>query len=146
MISAIDATFPDSRAARFGLRYINDIDVEGHHPIERWSEYITPALVAVTPFFDPASLTRLIHVAETKCGDLNLRFQFGLPNPDYPSPIKRPSYVLDFDAYTQTAHELPTSLQHMNQAHQCIQQLFEQSITDKLRERMRAKPIPAIQE
>jgi hypothetical protein len=53
-----------------------------------------------------------------------------MPNPDYPALIKRPLFVLDFDAYVQTAHELRESLHYMEQAHTCIQGLFEESITE----------------
>jgi uncharacterized protein (TIGR04255 family) len=79
-----------------------------------------------------------------KCGELDLRFQYGLPNPDYPSPLKRPSFVMDLDAYIQAAHELQVSLQHTDRAHQCIQSLFEKSITDKLREKMNVRPSAAV--
>ena len=139
VVSAIEAALPDTKAGRFGLRYINNIEIDGQHPVEGWGEYISPQLIGATPFFQSEKLTRLVQTAEMKCGDLALRFQFGWPNPDYPSVIKRPSFVLDFDAYLQAAHELTTSMQHMEQAHDCIQQLFERSITNKLRERMHAQ-------
>jgi len=141
--AALGKTYPDTSVGRFGLRYINNIEVEGLTPVTSWDEYITPVLVGATSFFQSEKLTRLVHIAEMKCGDLDLRFQFGMPNPDYPAPMKRPSFVLDFDSYIQTAHELPKSLQYMEQAHECIQGLFERSITDKLRERMNVTRAPA---
>jgi len=144
VVNALDATFPDTKAGRFGLRYVNIIESDGLPTIKGWEEFIAQPLVGSIAFFDPAKLTRLIHVAEMKCGDLTLRFQFGLPNPDYPSVIKRPSFVLDLDAYVEAAHPLAISLQYMEQAHECIQHVFEQSITDKLRERMNVKT--AVQE
>jgi uncharacterized protein (TIGR04255 family) len=144
VVDAIRSAFPDAKAGRFGLRYINDIS-DGDLPVtEGWGKYISGQLVSSISFFDSEKLTRLIHVAETKCGDLNLRFQFGLANPDYPAVLKRPSFVLDFDAYIREAHALAISLEHLDRAHSCIQDLFEKSITDDLRERMNAKP--AVQE
>jgi uncharacterized protein (TIGR04255 family) len=145
VVAALDDAFRETRAGRFGLRYINNIEIEGASPIEGWEEYITPVLITPPQFFAGQQLTRLLHVAELKCGDLALRFQFGLPNPDYPSPIKRPSFILDLDAYLQAAHDLGESLQYMEQAHDCIQRLFEKSITDKLRERMHAQAAPSVQ-
>jgi uncharacterized protein (TIGR04255 family) len=92
-------------------------------------------------FPQPRQLTRLIQVAELKYDDLDMRFQFGMPNPDYPAMMKRPQFVLDLDAYVQTAHDLGDSLQYMEQAHGLIQGLFERSITDQLRERMNARSV-----
>ncbi len=146
VVSSIDGLFHDTRAARFGLRYVNEIAIEGLHPVNQWDEYISSALFALPALFSPERLTRLVHIAEMKCGELDVRFQFGLPNPDYPSPLKRPSFVLDFDAYIQAAHELRASLGYLDQAHACIQEIFERSITDKLRERMDVRPSPAVQE
>jgi uncharacterized protein (TIGR04255 family) len=140
---ALGRTYPDIRVGRFGLRYVNKIEIDGLAPVTSWNEYISPLLVSATPFFQADKLTRLVEIAEMKCGDLDLRFQFGMPNPDYPAPMKRPSFVLDFDSYIQTAHELPKSLQYMEQAHECIQSLFERSITDKLRECMNVTRAPA---
>jgi uncharacterized protein (TIGR04255 family) len=146
IVTAIDGAFPDIKAGRFGLRYVNKIEGEGLPTVAGWEEYISEMLVGPTRFFASESLTRLVHIAELKCGDLDLRFQFGMPNPDYPAVMKRPSFVLDFDAYVQAAHELQTSLQYMDQAHGCIQRLFEQSITNRLRERMNAKTTSPVQE
>lgn len=145
VVATLDAAFSDTRAGRFGLRYINNIEIEGVPPIEGWGEYVAPVLITPPEFFAGQQLTRLLHLAELKCGDLALRFNFGLPNPDYPSPIKRPSFILDLDAYIQAAHDLGESLQYMEKAHGCIRDLFEKSITDKLRERMHAQAAPSVQ-
>ena len=147
VVDAVGKAFPDARAARLGLRYINSIEIPDLATPTSWSEYIAAGLLGTMPFFtDPEHLTRLIQIAELKYGDLDVRFQFGMPNPDYPAMMRRPQFVLDLDAYVQTAHDLGDSLQYMEQAHERIQELFERSITSRLRERMNARPAVPVQE
>jgi uncharacterized protein (TIGR04255 family) len=140
VVSEIAKTFPDVRASRFGLRFINVIEeLSLASPID-WKEYIAPELLGISNFFLVSPpLTRLMHVAELQSGDIDVRFQFGMPNPDYPAVIKRPQFVLDMDAYVKTSHDLGDSVQYVEQAHSLIQDLFERSITDKLRRHMNAK-------
>ena len=59
-------------------------------------------------------------------------FQFGLPNPDHPAPVRRPLFVLDIDARVSEAHELTERSGHMDEAHQRIQAIFERSISRRL--------------
>lgn len=145
IVDAVAKRFPDARAGRFGLRYINNIEIEGLAPAA-WGEYIAPDLVGARRFLNqPEHLTWLFHSAELKYADLDVRFQFGLPNPDYPAVMKRPLFVLDYDGYVRTAHDLGESLQNMEKAHERIKELFEKSITPKLRERMNAVPTLSVQ-
>ncbi len=137
IIDELQKTFPDVKAARFGLRYINNIEINGLKSPTDWSLYINEFLLKPVDFFEnKINLTRLFHVAELKYEDIDIKFQFGMPNPDYPASIKRPIFVLDLDGYVQCAHSLSDSLTYMDKAHEQIQYLFEKSITDKLREGM----------
>lgn len=147
VIDGIKKTFPDARARRFGLRYINNIEIENLSTPISWGEYISASLLETTSFFtDVKHLIRLIQIAEIKEEELSVKFQFGMPNPDYPARMKRPQFVLDLDGYVQMSHDLDESLQYMVQAHKKIQELFEKSITSKLRERMNVRPTEPIQE
>lgn len=138
VVDAVAKAFPEVRAGRFGLRYVNHIEIEGIPPTA-WADYIAADLIQADAFFyKPVHLTRLLHLAELRYGDLQLRFQFGMPNPDFPAVVRRPLFILDFDAYIQVAQDLPESLNLMDEAHGRIQELFEQSITNPLRERMNA--------
>jgi uncharacterized protein (TIGR04255 family) len=78
----------------------------------------------------------VFHIVELKRGDLDLRYQFGFPNQDYPAAMKRPELVLDLDAYTLSAHELVETPVFLESGHRLIQEMFETSITSKLREKM----------
>ena len=138
IVQAVGKAFPDGKAARFGLRYINSIEIDGLPPTT-WNDYIANGLLGSIAFFNqPESMTRLNQVAEFKYDDVQVRGQFGMPNPDYPAVMKRAMFVVDLDAYVDTAHDLSDSLQHMDKAHEHIQALFEKCITAKLRERMNA--------
>jgi len=96
----------------------------------------------VRAFFPEGDLlTRLMGIAELKYGEMDLRFQFGMPNADYPAPIRRPLYVLDVDASVSQAHDFSEVVGHMDSAHDRIQAIFERSITGDLRGKMDAKPV-----
>ena len=147
VIDELNKTFPDTNIKRFGLRYINIIEIQELPTPLSWDNYISPGLLENLKFFiDPNPLIRLIQIAELKYEDLIVRFQFGMPNPDYPAIMKRPQFVLDLDAYVQTAHGLRDSLLYIDQAHERIQVLFERSITDPLRRRMNVRERVPIQE
>jgi len=141
VIEALSKVFPDTKASRFGLRYINQIDLPLSDPT-RWDEFINPQLLGSRDFFDENdSLTRLINIAELKYDDIGVRFQFGMPNPDYPAPVKRPMYILDIDASITQAHDLTEVSAYMNEAHLRIQTLFERSVTEALRGAMDVRSV-----
>lgn len=141
VIDALAKAFPETKAARFGLRYVNQIDL----PLAdatAWGDYIDSKLLNGRDFFDEnEAITRLITITELKYGDMGVLFQFGMPNPDYPAPVKRPLFVLDLDASISQAHDLVEAMGYMDEAHGRIQAIFERSITKDLREKMDAKPV-----
>lgn len=140
VVDEIAKAFPDAKASRFGLRFINIIDGINVPSPTDWNLYIAEEILCMAKFFSKSpSLTRLMHVAEMRDGEVDVRFQFGMPNPDYPAIMKRPMFALDLDAYVNAAHELSESSGYMGHAHQLIQDLFERSIKDKLRVKMNAK-------
>jgi uncharacterized protein (TIGR04255 family) len=141
VIEALNAVFPGTIVSRFGLRYINQIDAPVADPT-RWDEYFDQKLLCGRSFFEAEEdITRLITIAELKYDDIAVRFQFGMPNPDYPASQKRPLFVLDMDASISQAHELTDVLSNMDDAHTRIQVLFERSITQALREKMNATKV-----
>lgn len=136
LVDALGAVFPGTMVARFGLRYINQIDglVDD---ATRWNEYINDELVAARSFFTAdEALTRLVSINELKYGQVGIRFQYGMPNPDFPAAIRRPLFVIDIDASVGEAHELNQTMTHMDEAHARLQSLFERSIKNTLREKM----------
>jgi len=134
---ALFAQEPELEASRMGLRYVNRIEIEDGEPL-RWSKYINDNLLGLFDHFtDPRVLTRVMHVVEMKNEQVNVKFQFGMPNPDFPSAIRRRHFVLDLDGYVQGPQGLDELNANIEEAHARIQNLFEESITKDLREAMR---------
>ena len=136
ILSVLFPAFPDLHASRLGLRYINQIELNGVDPFQ-WNEYINNGLLGLFErFTDREHIRRLFNIAEFNFDDMQIKFQFGAPNPDFPAPIRRPFFVLDIDAYFQGLQEFGDISANIDRAHDRIQTLFEESITDRLREVM----------
>ena len=139
VITLLDNEYKDITVGRFGLRYINTLEHIKLKVPTVWRKYINKKLLEPVSFFTgkrEGKLTRLFHVAELKFDEMNIKFQFGMPNPDFPAIIKRPVFVLDIDASVSMAHKLNDVAAYMDKAHENIQSLFEDSITPELREMM----------
>jgi uncharacterized protein (TIGR04255 family) len=125
--------FPDMQGKRLGLRYINNFDFSNGDPLV-WEQFLNNDMLSLFRFApDPTSLSRIFHVLEFNYGDHNLRYQFGMPNPDFPAAIRQRLFVLDFDAYFEGVLEREDIQPHLDKFHDKIQTLFEYSITDLLR-------------
>lgn len=127
----------DAQPKRLGLRFINQLEF----PISNnlgWSKYVNSDLLGLFRFSDSqdSKPVRIFHNYETRENDFNLRFQFGVHNPDYPAPIRRNVFVLDYDAYFQGLIEPVDIPLMLDRFHSKIQNFFEVSITDALREKM----------
>ncbi len=126
----------DAQPSRLGLRYINQLDVPGSGPLD-WQAYVNDELLGLFSYaIEEAQLSRVFSNFEVVFSDFNLRFQFGVHNPDYPAPMRRRAFVLDYDAYFKGPLEPNEIRDCLNKYHEAIQRLFERSITDKLREIM----------
>jgi uncharacterized protein (TIGR04255 family) len=136
VFAAFTEAYSEAVINRLGVRYINEITLTEGRPTE-WDEYLDKRLISAFGFFaDREKLSRLFSVAELNYGDLQLRFQFGMHNPDYPAVIRRRVFVLDLDAYAIGVVEPKAVGSVIDEAHARIQKLFESSITEKLREKM----------
>lgn len=121
---------------RFGLRYIDHITFDENDVFE-WSRYLHESLIA--PFSIPhegKQIIRAFNNFTVSDEDLILQFQYGMYNPDYPAPIKKKLFILDTDAYTQGLLELSDIRSKVEKFHETIGCLFEQVITQELREIM----------
>lgn len=131
VLDAVLRLFPDVQPRRLGIRYVNKIEVEGS-PLD-WVDWLQPFLVAALGAPYSESLSRTIQVAEFNFGDFKLRYQYGIPNADHPAVIRQKTFVLDLDAFTDSAFDSRNIATNLDQFHSRIQDLFESSITDRLR-------------
>jgi uncharacterized protein (TIGR04255 family) len=136
-LDALVAGYPDAQVTRLGVRYINFISLQEVNPFD-WKGWIADELTGSLNFpRDPRRIARSMHVLELEYpDDVRLKFQFGLPNPDYPAPVKEKHFVLDLDAYVGrilTVSEVKGLAEPM---HGSIEQLFEDGIGQKLRTKM----------
>ena len=99
MFDAVKSTFSISKIQRLGLRYVNNIYLNEKNPLN-WNKYINSHLLCGLRFAEDKNLvTRIFHNLEIKYDDMNVRFQYGIRNPDYPSIIKKKEFILDYDVY-----------------------------------------------
>lgn len=140
IIDRLSEHFRDVQPKRVGLRYINEIKLPEENPIN-WSSYLAPQLLSLfefPPASDRPALSRVFHNLELSLDDFNLSYRFGMHNPDYPARIRQKVFILDFDAYTQSAVEIKDVGRLLDDFHSSVQRYFEQSITDTLRSIMNA--------
>lgn len=140
IVESFSKMYPETQVARFGLRYMNFIEIPQIDPVTGWDRFISPDLLAGNKFLPKEEIVRLFHIVEVMKSDFSIRLQYGIANPDYPAIVKKPEFIIDIDAYIQIAHSLGESLAYMDLAHDHIQDIFEKSITSNLRESMNVKP------
>lgn len=125
--------FPEVVINRLGLRYINHISIPNGNPLE-WQDFLNGSMLGIFDFYpDKQAISRAFHVLEFNFDEFNLKFQYGMHNPDYPASIKKKVFALDLDAYRQGSLTLEEIRQDLDTFHSRIQELFELSITEQLR-------------
>lgn len=136
MFDAVKSTFSISKIQRLGLRYVNNIYLNEKNPLN-WNKYINSHLLCGLRFAEDKNLvTRIFHNLEIKYDDMNVRFQYGIRNPDYPSIIKKKEFILDYDVYWSGEQDISELSGKLKKYHDHAESLFEASIKDGLRDKM----------
>ena len=122
---------------RTGIRYINHF-VSNNVKVKKnfFAKDIASAYETKLPKLkDNIVCIRSMHTAEYRIDDMHLTFRYGMFNPDYPGIMKKNDFVLDYDCCcNDMIADCFNLLEHIDKAHDAIQILFEESITDSLRE------------
>jgi len=139
IVSALFKVYSNDKSIvvkRFGLRYINNIHFNEDNPTS-WVQYLADKLL---PIFEVAEdkkqICRAFNNLVLNYGDMLLKFQYGMNNPDYPALIRSKDFILDFDAFYQGLQDENEIKNNLDRFHDEIEKLFEQCITNKLREVM----------
>jgi uncharacterized protein (TIGR04255 family) len=123
---------------RFGVRYVNNIKLAESEPLN-WSAYINDKLTASINIPDDSShISRTFHNLEMNYENFNLKFNFGIHNPDYPAIIKQKVFILDIDAYHNGVQNKDDIISILPDFHNKIQELFEFSIKEELRKKLKS--------
>lgn len=136
-LDALAAHFPKAQVTRLGVRYINFVSIKEPNPFD-WEGWIDARLTSALTFpVDPKRTTRSMHVLELEYPeDVRLKYQFGVPNPDYPAPVKQKHFVMDMDASASRILDTGEVKGLLEPMHDSIKALFEASIGDNLRAKM----------
>ena len=122
---------------RSGLRYVNIFNVEGIRPLKKYfNNQVASSLESLSPSsLQELEMTRKICLAEFRTTDLFVNFRYGYINPDYPQTLRKEDFTLDYDCFKKeqmiSAKEV---FDFIDEGHYYVQKLFENSITDSLRE------------
>lgn len=138
-LSVLEKVMPHSEkltASRVGIRYVNVIELEEGDPLT-WDDYLNESMLGIIDLGGQKNhVTRAFHILEYDYDGISIKYQFGIANPDYPSLVKRKHFVLDIDGYVHGAIELKDIQKIIDDSHKIIQEIFENSITDKTRNLM----------
>jgi uncharacterized protein (TIGR04255 family) len=135
--SAFQELYKVKEFPRIGLRYINEIDIPEGNPLD-WDSLISESLVSSVKagYVDGMKLSISMHQLHTIKNDISVLFQYGIFNPDYPNPVARKQFILDYDCYIPSPTADSEVLECVKQLNSVAEEMFEQSIENGLRDRM----------
>lgn len=126
-------------ATRTGIRYINIFDTSRIKLQKNFftSDVASSLHIKLVEEENRPRLIRSMHMAEYRIDEMTMNFRYGMFNPEYPNFLKKNDFALDFDFFSNEVIDSSSELlQVFDKGHNEIQYLFEESITDSLREVM----------
>lgn len=136
IIDELFEVFSDIQINRLGLRYINEISFDETNFFD-WKKYLNNNLLSIFNISENKdTIVRGLNNLVLNYGTMILNFHYGMHNPDYPSPIRKKIFVLDYDAYYTGLQDLKDIESNLFTCHEEIKILFEENIEDGLRDVM----------
>lgn len=135
VLGALDALLPP-HLTRLGLRYVNELMVEGAEAAADWARLLDPELVAFAggERIGPVVRRSLEHLTlDLGADQITLRHGF-VARRDLPDTATSSLYLFDIDAYTEQPQVRETSavMAQLNRYHQHAWSLFRGSIGDEI--------------
>ncbi len=136
IISELFKIFSDIQINRLGLRYINEISLDEANFFD-WEKYLDRDLLSIFNIAgNKDTIARGLNNLVLNYGNMILNFHYGMHNPDFPAPIRKKIFVLDYDASYIGLQDLKDIESNLFAFHEEIKKLFEENIEDGLREVM----------
>lgn len=118
---------PSIKVSKMGLRYINQIIIDEGNPFD-WTELIKEPLICSLDFIeDRNELSRSVGVIEINKSDYHVKFQYGWFNSEFPNPIAKKEFLLDYDCYSKNETDISSIFSQIEIFHEEIKELFERS-------------------
>lgn len=121
----IIAAFPEMQIKRLGLRYINKIE-RNETDLVNWEKHLKKELLSKFNIVGDQKLIRAFDNLELGYDTFRLIFQYGMHNPDYPAPICKKIFVLDYDAFSEGNLDLSQIRGNLEAFHEKILYFFRE--------------------
>lgn len=132
VIQNVETENPSAKLSRIGLRYINQLILDEGNPFD-WNELVKRPLISSLEFIENQNeIARLMGVIELNRSDYFIKFQYGWYNSEFPNPIAKKEFALDYDCYSKNEIDVSEVLSHIDTYHKAIKDLFEYSKEDGL--------------
>ena len=132
VIQNVETENPSAKLSRIGLRYINQLILSEGNPFD-WNDFVKKPLTNSLEFIENQNeLARLMGVIELNKSDYLIRFQYGWYNSEFPNPIAKKEFALDYDCYSKNEIDVSEVLSQIDTYHKAIKDLFEYSKEDGL--------------
>ncbi len=137
IFTSFEEIYQVNEFTRVGLRYINEIDINQGNALD-WNGYLSEDVIRAAVPRTPRNfaLSRSMHQVVSLHEDVTLVANYGIYNPDFPAPIVRRQFILDFDCYITGVVNREVMLRKVTQLNSICEESFEASIADRLRENM----------
>ena len=121
VINLIFDEYPEIQVNRIGLRYINHIQLDEDQ--NKWKDVINEKLLHNFQL-GLENISRGFSIINLNEKGIKTNFQYGLYNPDFPSPIKNNLFILDFDVFYEGILTKIDILENTSTFHDMIRSLW----------------------
>jgi uncharacterized protein (TIGR04255 family) len=134
-INAFEQVYGTNTVKQAELRYIFRVELSGD-PL-KWKDLIKRELISLLEFPTKGSkISRAMNLIELAREGCNVRFQSGLWNRDYPQPVTKREFILDYACYSTNECEIKQVPELADKFHTEIKSLFNHSVLTALKTRL----------